>query len=342
MVKLFLGFSVFCFAASACKNDSSVTEYKDDGDVLAALAGNGASDALLAAGLVIDTNEQIHTQRKSWFAKNMVALSDADSSAAEAPAVPCQLNLQENGVLSPIALEEKMAYPLPQGRVVYCSAGKLSWAIQDISLREKVSKLGVNESELEKVNFFRVPLDAPNSFAALTETNDGVVVIFEGISHFARQNSLDAESVVAGLLAHELGQIRGLRKDNQTNLKSAHERLRSACLVKSKPGASDAATRNSRVDGCRKSMMLNSRQTKYAADQFVVEVVGRKKYAVGVRPTELGKFFRSLSSTGRDPADAHPDAIERAIQFERNLERVGINLLTGGVMRTGETDEKKN
>lgn len=332
--------ATLAFFTIACRGESTVTEEREDGDVQGAVKSQGATESLLIAGLVLDMNEQSHSQRKNWFATNMVGLSESDGDSASPSGKPCQLTLNHSRGSAYVALEEKSAYPLPHGRVVYCSGGKLGWASQDNTLKDRALKLGVLENEMEGVSFFRVPLDVPNSFAAITEKNEGLVVVFEGITQFSNQYSLDSESVLAGVVAHELGQIKELRKDGQTQLKSTQERLRTACLAKPSTSSAPALARLERIESCRSNIRANSRLAKYAADEFVVQVVGRKKYATGLRPTELGKFYRNQSSAGRDPADAHPDALERAIQFERNLERSGINILTGGILRPGEAEAK--
>ena len=330
--------AALCLMLGGCRADSSLSESNDENDLNAEMKTMNAVDFMFSAGLVSDMNEQSHSQRKNWFVSNITSLSISAEKTADMTSRACQLALDDGKGLRSISLDENAAYPIPRGKVLYCAAGKLGWAQQDNSLRDRAIALGVSENEILNTQFFRVPIDSPNSFSMITENNQGIVAVFEGMAQFAKLNALDVDSVLSGIVAHEIGNILEMRKNNQTEIKSTIERLRTACLTKSLNTPVTADSTAGRMEYCRKNMRTNSRLAKYAADEFVIHVIGKKKYAPGVRPTELSKFFRIQSSTGRDQLDAHPDALERAIQFERNLERAGINLLTGGMIRPG--DEK--
>ena len=94
----------------------------------------------------------------------------------------------------------------------------------------------------------------------------------------------------------------------------------------------DNLSESEKIDQCRKSKALNSKAITYAADEFAVKVLARKKYDSGFRPSEFSKYIRMMSSAGRDPYDPHPDSIERAIKFESGLKNAGIDLTTGGLL----------
>jgi len=307
--------------ATACNKDSSVTEFKEDADASAVAKSLSPLETLLTAGLAMDFYEQTHTERKAWLVQNLLTLADSSGSLDATASQPCQIPLQEQGQTFTLALKEKSAYPLPTGRVVFCRDSRLAWAGQDASLREKVLAAGVFPEELEQVNFYRIPIDLPNSFASLNAKNEAVVVIFDGVAQTARQSSLDVESVITGVLLHELGQINEQRKTSQAPLKAAQDRLKAACRVRSK---SDDSSYTQRLDVCRRSLGAVSRPWKYAADQFIVDVLARKKFPQTLRAADISKYFRGQPATGRDPLDAHPDGVERGIQFERNLERIGV------------------
>jgi hypothetical protein len=313
--------ALLLMGSTACNKDSSVTEFKEESDANAAAKNLSPLDTILNAGLAIDFLEQSHSERKSWLAKNLIALADANGALDNAPTQPCQLPFQEQGQTILLNLNEKSAYPLPNGRVLFCRDGKLAWAGQDASLREKVLAAGASSEEVDRVNFYRIPIDLPNSFASLNAKNEAVVVIFDGVAQTARQNSLDVESVITGVLLHEMGQINEQRKAKQAPLKAAQDRLKAACKAR---GKSDDSSYEQRIDVCRKSLGAVSRPWKYAADQFIVDVLARKKFPQTLRAADISMYFRGQSATGRDPLDAHPDGVERGIQFERNLERVGV------------------
>ncbi len=310
---------------TACNRESSVTEFKEDSDATAKTKALSPLETILSAGLAMDFNEQAHSERKNWLAKNLLALAETKGSLDSSAAQPCQLELQEQGQTFVLVLNENSAYPLPTGRIVFCRSGKLGWAGQDRELLEKTLQAGATSQEIEKIAFYRVPIEVPNSFSSLNSLNEGAIVIFDGVAQSSRQNSLDVESVTTGLLLHELGQINEFRKTRQSQLKAAQDRLKAACKASSR---GDNTPYASRLEGCRKSLGAISRPWKYAADQFVIDVLARKKYAQTLKPGELAKFFRVQTATGRDPLDAHPDGVERGIQFERNLDSVGLSRLT--------------
>lgn len=331
---------VLCLLGGGCRSESSVTELKEEheADADAAAKSLNAVDILLASATTVDLHEAAHSDRKSWFAKSMIALADAPESATSAPSQGCVWSLQDSGVQKRVLLELNKSYPVPNGQVVYCTSGGVRWGKKDSSLRDRLLRFGVTEAELNNVNFYLVPIQSPNAFASVSSSGQAVIVVHEGLLQGIRQQGLDAESALSGVLAHELGHIQEHRRNNFESLRTTHERLRGTCLSKLPSNSAGGLSTEKRIEACRNGFSSTSRQAEYAADQYAVEVIARKKYAAGLRPVELGKFFRLQSNTQRDLTDAHPDPLERGIQFERNLESAGINLMTGGMISTIQSD----
>jgi hypothetical protein len=319
-----------------------VTELKEDqeaeAEADAAAKSLNAVDILLASATTVDINEAAHSDRKSWFAKSMVTLTESQAANASGPVQGCAWGLQDNGVQKRVMIDLDKAHPLPSGQVVYCLAGGLRGAKRDSALRDRLLRFGVAEAELNNVNFYSVPLSTPNAFSSVSPSGQAAIVVYEGLVQGMRQQGLDVESALAGILAHELGHIQEHRRNNFESMRTTYERLRGACLSKSSADASASLPREKKIEACRNGFPTNSRQAEYTADQYAVEVIARKKYTAGLRPTELGKFFRLQSNTQRDMSDAHPDALERGIQFDRNLEKAGINLMTGGMISTNHQE----
>jgi len=319
---------LFAFAFG-CKGESSVTEYNDDADVVASFNGNSVSDILISAGLVIDSNEFRHTSRKAWFAKYSIGVDKLSSREDSVPVQGCKLTVQHQQVPKVLALGDGVAYPMPQGKVIYCKKGKISWALQDGGLKTAVDGLGLDPEEIDQIDFYRIPLEGPNSFSSVTPDGFGSVVIYEGLLDAFNSNSLDADSALRGVLLHEVGVIHQLRKDNQRHIQTTNEKARITCLQKF---GIENLSENEKIDQCRKSIAANTKATIYSADEFAVKVLARKMYGTSFRPTEFSKYIRLTTSAGRDPYDPHPDSIERAIKFENGLKNAGIDLKTGGLL----------
>lgn len=218
---------------------------------------------------------------------------------------------------------------MPQGKVIYCKDGKISWAIQDAGLEEAIGGLGLDPDEIDQISFYRVPLDGPNSFSFMSTNGFGSIVVYEGLLNSFNSNSLDAESALRGALLHEIGVIHQLRKDNQRQIQTMNEKARVTCLQKF---GIENLSENEKIDQCRKVLAFNTKALIFAADEFAVKVIARKKYGSVFRPTEFSKYIRLMSSAGRDSYDPHPDSIERAIKFENGLKNAGIDLTTGGLL----------
>lgn len=324
-----LALGLTCVLSVACKGESSVTEYADDADLVAAVSGNSVSEILISAGLVIDSNEFRHTERKAWFAKNSVGLEKLNSQVDSKSNAGCKLTVQDQQVPKVLVLNNDSAYPMPQGRIIYCKDTKLSWAIQDAELTATIDELGIEPEESERIEFYRVPLDAPNTFSYVTSSGVGSVVIYEGLLKAFDSNSLDSESALRGALLNEIGVVHQLRKDNQRNVQTLYEKARATCIQKL---GLENLSENEKIGYCRKNLSLNSKSVIYASDDFAAKVIGRKKYGTGFRPTEFSKYIRMMSSAGRDTHDPHPDSTERAIRLENAFKNLGIDLSTGGLL----------
>lgn len=314
---------------TGCKGESTVTEYPDDADVVANLNGNSLTDILLSAGLVIDSNEVRSSARKAWFTQNSINRDRLSSRGETAAKVGCQLTVQEQQKPKILVLSEETAYPMPQGKIISCKDGKISWALQDPDLQVAVESLGLDPEELEQIQFFRLPLDTANSFSFLAPDGTASVVFYEGLMKSFSGNSLDADSTLRGALLHEVGIVQQLRKDNQRHIRTVYEKARVTCLQKI---GLDNLPEEEKIAQCRKNISLGSKSIIYGADEFATKVLARKKYRTGFRPTEFAKYIRMKSSAGRDSSDPHPDATERAIKFEVGLKNAGIDLTTGGIL----------
>ena len=314
---------------AGCKGESTVTEYNDDADVVASLNGNSVGDILISGGLVIDSNEFRHTNRKAWFAKFSVGVEKLSSREQGAASQGCKLTVQHQQAPKVLALNEGVAYPMPQGKVIYCKDGKIAWALQDGDLENAIGGLGLEPDETDRISFYRIPLDGPNTFSFVSPSGSGSIVVYDGLVNAFNSNSLDAESALRGAILHEIGIIEQLRKDNQRQTQTMNEKARVTCLQKF---GIESLSENEQIDQCRKKLAINTKALIFAADEFAVKVIARKKYGSNFRPTEYSKYIRTMSSAGRDSYDPHPDSVERAIKLENGLKNAGIDLTTGGLL----------
>jgi len=319
---------------SYCRNHSSVTESASDSQVMSATSSLTTKSILLNQAFIIDFSAEIHSSRVNRIASEAMAGPSRMIVGAQSQALSpvqsqnggCQFRVQDRQ--DPITVEDQEALPLPEGRVVYCNRGLLSWAEVDTEAPKLLLKIGLTANELSGVNFYRVPSRITNAFATLTELNIPVVVIYDGLSEFARANAIETNSFLAGVLAHEFGHIVDKRKKGFTNIDSSRARVAAECFQRLEGTVPNSKAYDIRVESCKRALGADSRSAEYSADNFAAELFGRKKHPAEIKPAEMAKAFRLLGSGHYDPLVSHPDGTERAIQFERSLQRLGVTTET--------------
>jgi len=290
-----------------------------EADVMTTLSSQSSSNIVLESALITDLNADDMSKRIEWIArqataagaKNLPSVQNLDGSQSG-----CQT--KEMGVI-----DEGGALPLPDGRVIYCSGGRLFYAPLDSESQQLLLKLGVTSSELSGVRFYRVPTSTPNAWATVTESNVPVVALYDGLAADARKYNLDPYSLVAVALAHEVGHIIDMKKSGFTNLRSAQKRIWDDCAFRAQKVDSEAA-REAREAACARAFSATKRTYEYSADNFALEVLGRKKFGKELDPSTIAKWFSAKGSGSYNAYGSHPDGKERGLQFNRGLERLGI------------------
>jgi hypothetical protein len=221
----------------SCRDKGSTSA--SEADVMTTLSSQSGSNIMLESALITDLNADDMSKRIEWIARqataaganNLPAVQNLDGSQSG-----CQT--KEMGVI-----DEGGALPLPDGRVIYCSGGRLSYAQQDSESQQLLLKLGVTSSELSGVRFYRVPTSTPNAWATVTESNVAVVALYDGLAADARKYNLDPYSLVAVALAHEVGHIIDMKKSGFTNLRSAQKRIWDDCEFRAQKVDSQAPSK---------------------------------------------------------------------------------------------------
>ena len=302
----------------SCRDKGSTSA--SEADVMTTLSSQSGSNIMLESALITDLNADDMSKRIEWIARqataaganNLPAVQNLDGSQSG-----CQT--KEMGVI-----DEGGALPLPDGRVIYCSGGRLSYAQQDSESQQLLLKLGVTSSELSGVRFYRVPTSTPNAWATVTESNVAVVALYDGLAADARKYNLDPYSLVAVALAHEVGHIIDMKKSGFTNLRSAQKRIWDDCEFRAQKVDSQAAL-EAREEACARAFSATKRSYEYSADNFALEVLGRKKFVKELDPSTIAKWFDAKGRGSYNAYGSHPDGKERGLQFTRGLQRLGIS-----------------
>lgn len=322
-------FAVLCLA---CRSNSSVTEGGNDAEVMSATSSLNPEKVLIDAASIVEFSSDFNTRRiesiaraaVSRVAANPPANANADSPATSSERKSDSCTFAASGNFPGIVMENETANALPDGRVIYCDKGTLRWAIVDRETPKLLLSLGMTESEIRGVNFYRIPLSQVNAFATVTQQQVAVVLVYDGLVAFAKQQGIDSSSLLAGVLAHEVGHIIDNRKRGFTNLKTSRERVLNACAARAQGLDPKSVTFKARLESCERAIAADTRAFEYSADNFAVELFSRKKYPSSIDPYAVARFFKIVGDGKYDPFDSHPDGVERSVQFERALQRVGI------------------
>ncbi|NBO39491.1 hypothetical protein EBU99_13010 [bacterium] len=329
----YLAVASFALIGSSCHINSSVPESPNDAGVMSATSSLSAEEMLLNSALVIDLSPELYSRRVERIASEALALPATEKSAAgseQAPMSPqlpngaCGIRLHDKGTMQTMTIDDQLAMPLPDGRVVYCNKGVPSWAMVDTETPTLLLKIGMTANELSAVRFYRVPTSTVNAFATVTDSNIPVVVVYDGLAANARMQGIDAPSLLSGVLAHEFGHIVDMQKAGFGNLKASRQRVVAECLNRTQSLQPESVEYQVRLESCQRALGANSRTYEYSADNYAIQLFGRKRYPADINPFEIAKFFKAIGNGRYDPFDSHPDGFERALQFERSLQRLGI------------------
>jgi len=318
-------FLTLALMASACRNASSEGAGVDGESVVSSspLSLN-VKDWIITSGFIVDLNVESAGKRLQWLAQQSTMFEVKPSNPSEVPgANGFYIDFNYQGNVSRIPVDEGAAEPHPNGRVMYCSRGRLFYAPVDTASPRLLQEMGVSSSELAGIQFYRVPTQTVDAWATYFD-GKGIVAVYDGLGAAMRAGGIDEKSIVGIALGHEVGHIVDMKKAGFSNLHAARQRVVATCESRLKGLDSKSITLAVRSDTCSRDMASNSRGYEYSADNFAVSNLARKKYPQTFDPFAFVEFARKIGSGKYNAYGSHPDGVERGLQWERSLERVGI------------------